>query len=139
VGVSVEVTRDKEGNVTRRDAEVRSVRAEQAIYIDRSEDMLLAPPQAYLHTVKSVNRKTQVTQLLRINGVLVSTKGHYIVHVNGSIRLEWFHVLGLKRLEEFIGYEVEQLVIPDQTGLLLPQNLIEGVKKEFEVGLDAVG
>jgi hypothetical protein len=121
---------DKDGI---RIATVRSVPPTHAIYISRSENLLLVPPQAYLPNADASTQQ-RITNLLKTMGILKDRRGHYPIHVNDSIILEWFYVFDLAGLESFLEYNVESLARPDGASLLINQSVIEELRREIEVG-----
>ncbi len=123
------VSRDGDARV----ATVKKVEPKQAIYVDRSENMLLVPPPAYFPSARNANEKNQLTTFLKMHGILVETRGHYVIRVNDYPNpLEYFYVFNLAKLEEFIGHRVEELAIPDRKDLLLSQTEIEQIKKDLQ-------
>jgi hypothetical protein len=121
---------DKDGT---RIATVRSVPPTHAIYILRSENLLLVPPQAYLPNADASTQQ-RITNLLKTMGILKDRRGHYPIHINDSIILEWFYVFDLAGLESFLEYNVESLARPDGASLLINQSVIEELRREIEVG-----
>ncbi|MCG2881149.1 MAG: hypothetical protein L7H00_03140 [Vulcanisaeta sp.] len=114
-------------------ATVKRVDPRQAIYIDRANNLLLVPPPAYFPNVRNANEKNQMTVFLKKHGILINTRGHYTVYVNEYPNpLEYFYVFDLAKLEEFVGYRVEELAIPDRKDLLLSQTEIEEIKKDLQ-------
>jgi hypothetical protein len=66
--------------------------------------------------------------------ILKDRRGHYPIHVNDSIILEWFYAFDLAGLESFLEYKVESLARPDGAGLLINQSIIEELRREIEGG-----
>jgi hypothetical protein len=131
--VYVIITFDKDGS---RIATVRSVPPTRAVYISRSENILLAPPQAYLPNADASTQQ-RVTYFLKTMDILKDTRGHLTIHVNDTVDLEYFYVFDLKRLEDFVGYKVESLARPDGASLLINQSIIEELRREIEGGDNA--
>jgi hypothetical protein len=123
------VSRDGDTRV----ATVKKVEPKQAIYVDRSGNMLLVPPPAYFPSARNANEKNQLTTFLKMHGILVETRGHYVIRVNNYPNpLEYFYVFNLAKLEEFVEHRVEELAIPDRKDLLLSQTEIEQIKKDLQ-------
>jgi hypothetical protein len=118
-------------------ATVKSVPPTEAIYLSREKNQLLVPPQAYLPSLDA-SEKQRVTVFLKTMDILKDTRGHYPIHVNDTVDLEYFYVLDLKGLEGFVGYTVENLAKPDRAGLLINQSVIEELRREFEGGVTRV-
>jgi hypothetical protein len=114
-------------------ATVKSVPPTEAIYLSREKNQLLVPIQAYLPGLNA-SEKQRVTVFLKTMDILKDTRGHYTIHVNDAVDLEYFYVFDLKGLEGFVGYTVENLAKPDKAGLLINQSIIEELRREFEGG-----
>jgi hypothetical protein len=116
-----------------REATVKRVDPNEAIYIDPTTNELLVPPSAYLANIKDANKKNQITAYLKLHGVLVDTNKPYVIHVNKQKKpLKGFYVFDLPKLRDFVGHDVEELAKPDHEDLLLSQDEIEEIKKKSE-------
>lgn len=120
-------------NGASREATVKRVDPNEAIYIDPTTKELLVPPGAYLVNIKDANKKNQITAYLKLHGILLDTNKRYTIHVNKQRKpLSGFYVFDLAKLREFVGYDVEELAKPDHEDLLLSQDEIEEIKKKSE-------